>query len=166
MTILFVWSKRGSQLHNKENTVGTETPPVNSHCSKSPGIKGKASFWNLFWNQRYQNMHRIKKNENLPGQCPTWHSRHAEWKGGMKLYVDVPEITTVAPASMTPLFGRTQYLRGAVVFTLKHTLLSEGFFSLRFVVTTSVKGPGGHTRDNQLQLYTHFSLNVSIKANC
>lgn len=48
---------------------------------------------------------------------------------------------TLAPASMTPLFGRTQYLRGAVVFTLKHTLLSEGFFSLRLVVTTSVKGP-------------------------
>lgn len=48
---------------------------------------------------------------------------------------------TAAPASMTPLFGRTQYLRGAVVFTLKHTLLSEGFFSLRLVVTTSVKGP-------------------------
>lgn len=48
---------------------------------------------------------------------------------------------TLAPASMTPLFGRTQYLRGAVVFTLKHTLLSEGFFNLRLVVTTSVKGP-------------------------
>lgn len=48
---------------------------------------------------------------------------------------------TAAPASMTPLFGRTQYLRGAVVFTLKHTFLSEGFFSFRLVVTTSVKGP-------------------------
>lgn len=48
---------------------------------------------------------------------------------------------TVAPASITPLFGRTQYLRGAVVFTLKHTFLSEGFFSLRLMVTTSVKGP-------------------------
>lgn len=46
------------------------------------------------------------------------------------------------PGSITPLFGRTQYLRGAVVFTLKHTLLSEGFLSLRLVVTTSVKGPG------------------------
>lgn len=52
---------------------------------------------------------------------------------------------TVAPASMMPLFGRTQYLRGAVVFTLKHTLFSEGFFSLRLVVTTSVKGPGENT---------------------
>lgn len=49
---------------------------------------------------------------------------------------------TLDPGSMTPLFGRTQYLRGAVVFTLKHTLLSEGFLSLRLVVTTSVKGPG------------------------
>lgn len=48
---------------------------------------------------------------------------------------------TAAPASMTPLFGRTQYLRGAVVFTLKHTFLSEGFFNFRLVVTTSVKGP-------------------------
>lgn len=55
---------------------------------------------------------------------------------------------TVAPASMTPLFGRTQYLRGAVVFTLKHTFLSEGFFSLRLVVTTSVKGPDGHIMTN------------------
>lgn len=49
---------------------------------------------------------------------------------------------TLDPGSITPLFGRTQYLRGAVVFTLKHTLLSEGFLSLRLVVTTSVKGPG------------------------
>lgn len=40
-----------------------------------------------------------------------------------------------------PLFGRTQYLLGAVVFTLKHIFLSDGFFSLRLVVTTSVKGP-------------------------
>lgn len=29
-----------------------------------------------------------------------------------------------------------------MVFTLKHTFLSDGFRSLRFVVTTSVKGPG------------------------
>lgn len=28
-----------------------------------------------------------------------------------------------------------------MVFTLKHTFLSDGFRSLRFVVTTSVKGP-------------------------
>lgn len=45
------------------------------------------------------------------------------------------------PASMIPLFGRTQYLRGAVVFTLKHTFLSVGFESLRFAVTTSENGP-------------------------
>lgn len=56
---------------------------------------------------------------------------------------------TVDPASITPLFGRTQYLRGAVVFTLKHTFLSEGFFSLRLVVTTSVKGPDGHRKTNK-----------------
>ena len=57
---------------------------------------------------------------------------------------NLPDIMTVAPASIAPLFGRTQYLRGAVVFTLKHTFLSEGFFSLRLVMTTSVKGPDGH----------------------
>lgn len=71
--------------------------------------------------------------------------------GWNKILLDVPEIMTVAPASITPLFGRTQYLRGAVVFTLKHTLLSEGFFSLRLVVTTSVKGPGRHRGDRRPQ---------------
>lgn len=70
--------------------------------------------------------------------------------------MDLPEIMTVAPASITPLFGRTQYLRGAVVFTLKHTLLSEGFFSLRFVVTTSVKGPGGHKAEKRPQFMLIF----------
>lgn len=65
------------------------------------------------------------------------------------LLQDLPEIMTVAPASITPLFGRTQYLRGAVVFTLKHTFLSEGFFSLRLVVTTSVKGPEEHRLTNK-----------------
>lgn len=60
---------------------------------------------------------------------------------------------TVAPASITPLFGRTQYLRGAVVFTLKHTFLSEGFFSLRLVVTTSVKGPDGHRKTNKCIIF-------------
>lgn len=56
----------------------------------------------------------------------------------------LPEMLTAAPGSMTPLFGRTQYLRGAVVFTLKHTRLSDGFFSLRLAVTTSVNGPDAH----------------------
>ena len=42
---------------------------------------------------------------------------------------------------MIPLLGRTQYLFGAVVFTLKHTRLSEGFERLKFAVTTSVNGP-------------------------
>lgn len=49
------------------------------------------------------------------------------------------------PASIMPLFGRTQYLRGAVVLTLKHTFLSVGLVSFRYAVTTSVKGPGKHT---------------------
>lgn len=42
---------------------------------------------------------------------------------------------------MMPLFGRTQYLRGAVVLTLKHTFLSVGLVSFRVAVTTSVNGP-------------------------
>lgn len=53
----------------------------------------------------------------------------------------LPETVTIDPGSIIPLLGRTQYRRGAVVFTLKQTLLSEGFFNLRFVVTTSVNGP-------------------------
>lgn len=60
------------------------------------------------------------------------------------------------PGSMTPLFGRTQYLRGAVVFTLKHTFRSDGFFSRRFVVTTSVKGP--EVREDHIALYHHNAL--------
>ena len=42
---------------------------------------------------------------------------------------------------MIPLLGRTQYLRGAVVLTLKHTFLSVGLVSFRVAVTTSVNGP-------------------------
>lgn len=57
-------------------------------------------------------------------------------------YLLLPETITDDPGSIIPLFGLTQYRRGAVVFTLKHTFLSDGFRSLRFVVTTSVKGPG------------------------
>lgn len=53
----------------------------------------------------------------------------------------LPETVTVNPGSIIPLLGLTQYRRGAVVFTLKHTFLSDGFRNLRFVVTTSVKGP-------------------------
>ncbi|TRY94112.1 hypothetical protein DNTS_031626, partial [Danionella cerebrum] len=52
-----------------------------------------------------------------------------------------PEMVRAAPGSRMPLLGRTQYLRGAVVFTLKHTLRSEGFLSFSVAVTTSVKGP-------------------------
>lgn len=59
------------------------------------------------------------------------------------VFVDttVPETLIEVPASMIPLFGRTQYRRGAVVFTLKHTFRSVGLESLRFVVTTSENGP-------------------------
>lgn len=91
--------------------------------------------------------------------CPTHTCNRGIWRNEA-----LPEMTTVAPGSMTPLFGRTQYLRGAVVFTLKHTLLSEGFFSLRFVVTTSVKGPG---EDKPVKIRTepkaHQSLNKTWK---
>lgn len=54
---------------------------------------------------------------------------------------DLPDTLIAAPASMIPLLGLTQYLRGAVVFTLKHTFRSVGLPSFRLVVTTSVKGP-------------------------
>lgn len=57
--------------------------------------------------------------------------------------VHLPETLMEVPASITPLFGRTQYRRGAVVFTLKHTFLSVGLASFRVVVTTSVNGPEG-----------------------
>ena len=53
----------------------------------------------------------------------------------------VPEMLTLPPTSMTPLLGRTQYRRGAVVFTLKQTFLSDGLLSFSVVVTTSVNGP-------------------------
>lgn len=60
------------------------------------------------------------------------------------------------PASMIPLFGRTQYRRGAVVLTLKHTFLSVGLESLRFVVTTSENGPAGEQKD---EVYFFLGLN-------
>lgn len=61
-----------------------------------------------------------------------------------------------APGSMVPLLGRTQYRRGAVVFTLKHTRLSDGFVSFRLAVTTSVNGPertGGRLAATQESLF-------------
>ena len=42
---------------------------------------------------------------------------------------------------MIPLFGRTQYCLGAVVFTLKPTFSFVGLVNLRDVVTTSLNGP-------------------------
>lgn len=61
---------------------------------------------------------------------------------------DLPETLIDVPASIIPLLGLTQYLRGAVVFTLKHTFLSVGLPSFRFVVTTSVKGPAEHSKED------------------
>lgn len=43
--------------------------------------------------------------------------------------------------STIPLLGLTQYLLGAVVFTLKQTRLLVGFVNFKCDVTTSVKGP-------------------------
>ena len=42
---------------------------------------------------------------------------------------------------ITPLLGRTQYCLGAVVLTLKITVLLVGFLRLRLEVTTSMNGP-------------------------
>lgn len=64
---------------------------------------------------------------------------------------------------MTPLFGRTQYLLGAVVFTLKHTFLSDGFFSLRLVVTTSVKGPDEPTHTVYVPQFTGCTRGLGYK---
>ena len=56
---------------------------------------------------------------------------------------------------MMPLFGRTQYLRGAVVLTLKHTFLSVGLVSFRVAVTTSVNGPEEDTEKNSTVTREH-----------
>lgn len=71
-------------------------------------------------------------------------------------YLILPETITDDPGSIIPLFGLTQYRRGAVVFTLKHTFLSDGFRSLRFVVTTSVKGP--EKKERVVFLNVHVSV--------
>lgn len=53
----------------------------------------------------------------------------------------LPATSTTPFGSIIPLFGRTQYRLGAVVFTLKHTRFLDGFVILRVDVTTSVNGP-------------------------
>lgn len=75
---------------------------------------------------------------------------------------------------MMPLFGRTQYLRGAVVLTLKQTFLSVGLVSFRVAVTTSVKGPAEWTKEKgqsgdlgvcesaSVYSQSHQSLNVFL----
>jgi len=42
-----------------------------------------------------------------------------------------PDTSTSSPAFTNPLFGLTQYRLGAVVLTLKHTRLSDGFLNFR-----------------------------------
>ena len=73
----------------------------------------------------------------------------------------LPETVTIDPGSIIPLLGRTQYRRGAVVFTLKHTFLSDGFRNLRFVVTTSVKGPVRFKRREKIK--TGFTRKAELK---
>lgn len=72
----------------------------------------------------------------------------------------LPETLIEVPASMIPLFGRTQYRRGAVVLTLKHTFLSVGLESLRFVVTTSENGPARKIYKNNSSLSLDSSENI------
>ena len=70
----------------------------------------------------------------------------------------LPDTVTVFLESRTPLFGRTQYRFGAVVFTLKHTFLSEGFVNFRSAVTTSLKGPETRLKIQQLICTLYYSL--------
>ena len=57
------------------------------------------------------------------------------------IYLDIPAIWTVSDGSITPEFGFTQYLFGAVVLILKQTLRSEGFVSVITDETAWWKGP-------------------------
>lgn len=79
---------------------------------------------------------------------------------GLQNSTKVTEIHAILPAtvtdpfeSITPLFGLTQYRFGAVVFTLKHTLLSEGFVNFRSAVTTSLNGPKNKSDNEYLLIY-------------
>lgn len=63
---------------------------------------------------------------------------------------------------MMPLFGRTQYLRGAVVLTLKHTFLSVGLVSFRVAVTTSVNGPEDDTEKQHGDSWTYMCVQVFV----
>lgn len=78
----------------------------------------------------------------------------------------LPETLMEVPASITPLFGRTQYRRGAVVFTLKHTFLSVGLASFRVVVTTSVNGPEGRKTGHSIVTFKTRVLLCGFLAHC
>ena len=58
--------------------------------------------------------------------------------------------------SSTPLLGLTQYCFGAVVFTLKRTVLLLGLRNTRLAVMTSLNGP-----ENQSQ-QTHVGCMYNI----
>lgn len=81
----------------------------------------------------------IPRNNSFDEAIFNYQKRHLD---------DLPETLIDVPASIIPLLGLTQYLRGAVVLTLKHTFLSVGLPSFRFVVTTSVKGPAEESKSS------------------
>lgn len=65
----------------------------------------------------------------------------------------IPDTCCSSCDSMIPLFGRTQYCLGAVVFTLNPTFSFVGLVNLRDVVTISLNGPiskgGGRERKKE-----------------
>ena len=80
----------------------------------------------------------------------SWHIWAAVHLQGQSL----PAMLADAPALRTPWLGLTQYLFGAVVFTLKVTFLSEVFVILRLLLdTSSLKGPG---TESQTQFVNAF----------
>jgi len=61
---------------------------------------------------------------------------------------DLPAILMWLPGSRIPAFGLTQYLLGAVVLILKHTLFSDGFESFNREVVGVENGPTNITYGN------------------
>ena len=78
-----------------------------------------------------------------------------------RIHCNKPDTSTLLEGSINPLFGRTQYLLGAVVFTLKQTLRSEGLLKNKCVVTTSLNGP--EKKKNQENLDISINLQLQIR---
>ncbi len=68
------------------------------------------------------------------------------WMTTCKLWKFLPVISTFCFGSTIPELGFTQYLFGAVVLILKHTLRSEGFVKVIKDDTAEVKGPSKEKR--------------------